>query len=79
MVEFEDYNGIDIAIQDFDVPSEWVVYADEKLVGGEHTPYKERVETLDEAKERAMEIKGEPHPEKDSKPLDYVEISEVKK
>lgn len=78
MVKWEEYHGIDIAKHDFK-NSEWLVYADKKLGGGEHTPYKERVDTLDEAKERGLELKESEHPEDPSVTLSYVEITEVEK
>jgi hypothetical protein len=78
MVEWEDYHGIDIAKHGFD-NSEWLVYADKKLGGGEHDPYQERVDTLEEAKEMGLDLKNSAHPEDASVTLGYVEITEVER
>lgn len=77
-MEWEEYQGIDIAKKDLD-DSEWLVYADERLGGGEHTPYEERVETLEEAKELGADLKNSAHPEDASVTLGYVEITEVER
>lgn len=77
-MEWEQLDGhIDIAKHGYD-DSEWLVYADEKLGGGEHHPYEERQPTLEKAKQRARELSGSAHPDHPSVSFGYVEITEVR-
>ena len=71
-----DGNCIDIGIKHIE-DSQWLVYADEKLEGGEYHPYRKREESLDEAKELAKDLVDSPHPDDQSVTLGYVEITEV--
>jgi hypothetical protein len=70
---------VDIAIHKYDCESEWLVYADEQLTGGEQNPYKIRKSTIEQAKDTARALLDGPHPELEQDiTLEYVEITEVK-
>jgi hypothetical protein len=76
-MEWEELDGhIDIAKHWYE-DSEWLVYADEKLGGGEHCPYEETCPDLRTAKKRARKIYNSEHPENPSVILGYVEITEI--
>lgn len=80
MVEWQEMTvgniTIDIAVQNYD-NSEWLVFADQKLDGGDHQPYSTRVSNLSEAREEARKLANSPHPNNSDITLEYIEISEV--